>query len=84
MREARHKNPHIQRAIGLLGRQTSLAAALGVAQQTVSKLLYEEISVSAEVASRLDQISNGEISKSELRPDLWPPAPSPEQQGAVS
>jgi hypothetical protein len=24
------------------------------------------------------------IPRHELRPDLWPPAPSPEQQGAVS
>lgn len=53
------------------GRQEDLAAAMGVAQQTVSKLLYGEIPVSSEHAVAIHRATSGAVSGSALRPDLW-------------
>jgi DNA-binding transcriptional regulator YdaS (Cro superfamily) len=68
-------HPLIARAIALVGgRQTYLAERLGRPQQYVSKLLNREVPISAETAAAIDRITDGEVSKSQLRPDLWPPA----------
>ena len=52
-------------------RQEDLAAAMGVAQQTVSRLLRGEISVSPEQAIAIHRATNGAVPGSALRPDLW-------------
>jgi DNA-binding transcriptional regulator YdaS (Cro superfamily) len=65
------KNPLIERAIEILGRQSDLALAIECAQQTVSKLLNNEIRVSAEQAVAIHRATNGRVSKRQLRPDLW-------------
>ena len=63
----------IERAIQSVpgGRQEDLAAAMGVAQQTVSKLLYGEIPVSSEHAVAIHRATHGVVPGSALRPDLW-------------
>jgi DNA-binding transcriptional regulator YdaS (Cro superfamily) len=52
-------------------RQGDLAAAMGVAQQTVSKLLRGEIPVSPEHAMAIHRATRGAVPGSALRPDLW-------------
>lgn len=53
------------------GRQEDLASGMGVAQQTVSKLLYGEIPVSADHAIAIHRATAGAVPGSALRPDLW-------------
>jgi DNA-binding transcriptional regulator YdaS (Cro superfamily) len=53
------------------GRQEDLATAMGVAQQTVSKLLYGEVPVSSEHAVAIHRATAGAVPGSALRPDLW-------------
>src|SRR5882724_1078150 len=52
-------------------RQEDLAAAMGVVQQTVSKLLRGEIPVSPEYAIAIHRATRGAVPGSALRPDLW-------------
>ena len=66
-------HPLIERAIATLGgSQSKLAEAIGVSQQQVSKLLRKDQGISAEVALAIHTATDGAVSKSELRPDLWP------------
>jgi DNA-binding transcriptional regulator YdaS (Cro superfamily) len=53
------------------GRQEDLAAAMGVAQQTVSKLLRGEVPVSPQQAIAIHRATRGAVPGSALRPDLW-------------
>jgi len=53
------------------GRQEDLAAAMGVAQQTVSKLLRGEVPVSPQQAIAIHRATKGAVPGSALRPDLW-------------
>ena len=52
-------------------RQEDLAAAIGVAQQTVSKLSRAEMPVSPEHAIAIHRATAGAVPGSALRPDLW-------------
>ena len=52
-------------------RQEDLATAMGVAQQTVSKLSRGEIPVSPEHAIAIHRATRGAVPGSALRPDLW-------------
>lgn len=65
------KHPLIEKAVQCVGRQADLAQRMGVAQQTVSKLLRGEIRCSAEQAIAIDLATDGVVSAAALRPDLW-------------
>lgn len=65
------RNSHIERAIRACGRQQDLAERAGCAQQTISKYLNGEIRVSAEHAVAIERATQGAVTRSELRPDLW-------------
>ena len=52
-------------------RQEDLAAAIGVTQQTVSKLSRGEIPVSPQQAIAIHRATAGAVPGSALRPDLW-------------
>ena len=65
------KNPLIEEAIRIKGRQSDLARAIGCAQQTISKLLNGEIRVSAEQAVAIHKATRGAVPKYSLRPDLF-------------
>lgn len=83
----RSKVELIEKAIEAVpgGRQEDLAAAMGVAQQTVSKLLYGEIPVSGDHAIAIHRATNGTVAGSALRPDLWAkPEHVPGQMAAAS
>lgn len=65
------RNPHIERAVKICGRQQDLAEKAGCAQQTISKYLNGEIRVSAEHAVAIEQATERGVGRHELRPDLW-------------
>jgi DNA-binding transcriptional regulator YdaS (Cro superfamily) len=52
-------------------RQQDLAAAMGVSQQTVSRLARGEMPVSPEHAIAIHRATRGAVPGSALRPDLW-------------
>jgi len=64
-------HPHIAEAICQVGSQAELARRCGCAQQTISKILHREISVSPEIAKKIDLATDGNVPRWKLRPDLW-------------
>lgn len=77
-------NPDIQAAIEIVGTQRKLAEAIGVRQQTISKLLLgRRVRVSAEIAAGIHSATSGAVPKWKLRPDLFE-VPSAASHGAVS
>ena len=65
-------NPDISAAIEIVGSQAKLADAIGVRQQTISKLLLGQRSkVSAEIAVGIHNATAGRVPKWQLRPDLF-------------
>lgn len=62
----------LRRAIGKLGSQNRLAEAMGCSQAKISWLLLTAKDLSAEDALAVDRATDGEVSASELRPDIWP------------
>lgn len=60
-------------AIQFAGSEAKLAALAGVSQPAINKA-KQAGRVSAELAAAIDRVTNGAVSKSDLRPDLWPPA----------
>lgn len=62
----------IERASGLLGSQNRLAEAMGCSQSKISWLIKIATAISAEDALAVDRATNGVVSASTLRPDLWP------------
>jgi DNA-binding transcriptional regulator YdaS (Cro superfamily) len=65
-------NPDISAAIEIVGSQQKLADAIGVRQQTISKLLLGQRSkISAEIAAGIHTATNGQIPKWKIRPDLF-------------
>lgn len=73
--------PHVEKAIGLYGSQAKLAAEMGCSQQYISWLLKDADQVSAEMAVAFERVTSGQVSRSDLRPDLFP-APVTEKAGA--
>lgn len=72
------ENPFIRAAIDIRGSQAKLADAIGVRQQTISKLLLgQREKISGEIAVGLHQATDGQVPKWKVRPDLFD-APSVE------
>ncbi|MGA2491876.1 MAG: YdaS family helix-turn-helix protein [Roseiarcus sp.] len=61
----------IGRAVSLLGSEAKLAAAAGVAQATINEAKHTG-TVGPKLAMGVDRATGGRISRSDLRPDLWP------------
>ena len=65
-------NPLVAEAIALAGNSESkLAAAAGCSQVAINKAKKAK-RVSAEMAVRIEQATDGKIPRWRLRPDLWP------------
>lgn len=68
---------HVREAVRLVGSQHALAEAIkrqgfGCSQSKISWLLISAENISAEDALAIDRATSGKVSKSTLRPDLWP------------
>ena len=75
---------HFQRAVDLLGSHQALADAITrlnlngqtITRQGVTRLLTKEgwgtKQIDASLALAVDAVTNGEVAKHDLRPDLWP------------
>ena len=62
---------HIERAIEVHGSQVKLANAIGCSQQYISWLLSEAKQISVEKALQVEKATGGEITRHDLRPDVF-------------
>lgn len=65
------KRSLIEAAIAKFGTETKLAEAAGVSQPTINEAKRSG-RVGHRLAAAIDQATEGEISKHDLRPDIWP------------
>lgn len=75
----------IKEAIGIAGSEAKLGRLTGFSQVAINKAKARG-HVSPEMAMRIETATGGKISKSTLRPDLWPDSPSsiPEADAAAA
>lgn len=66
---------HLQRAIEHLGSQPVLAREIGCSQSKISWLLQKAEKIDAEDAVAIERATGGQVTKNQLRPDLWPSEP---------
>jgi DNA-binding transcriptional regulator YdaS (Cro superfamily) len=64
------KDSVLAQAIAKVGSQELFAARIGVSQQAVSKMLRRGV-IPAEYVVLAEQATDGEITRQELRPDLF-------------
>jgi len=62
----------IQKATDILGGQKALADAIGVKQQHVWNWLNRDKRLQAEHVLNIERATNGQITRHQLRPDLYP------------
>lgn len=63
--------PHIERAVSIKGSQAKLAKDMGCSQQYISWLLKDADRISANMAVAVERATDGEVSRADLRPDLF-------------
>lgn len=71
---------HLQRAIEFFGSQPVLAREIGCSQSKISWLLQKAEKIDAEDALAIERATaeappDKRVTKSQLRPDLWPSEP---------
>lgn len=59
------------RAVEIVGGQEALAKEIGKSQQYVSFLINEAKAIKAEIAISIDRATAGQVSKAQLRPDIF-------------
>lgn len=62
---------HLQRAVDHAGSQYELAKRMGCSQAKVSWLLVSAEQIKAEDAVAIEAATDGQVSKQDLRPDLF-------------
>lgn len=70
---------HVERAVEIKGSQAKLAADMGCSQQYISWLLKEADQISAEQSIACERATDGQVTRWDLRPDLFGPKPTPER-----
>lgn len=63
---------YVEEAVAKFGSQRKLAIAAGVAQPTIHKAIKTG-RVGVRLAQGIHHATRGQITKTMLRPDLWPP-----------
>ncbi len=69
----------IQIAVDHFGSQAALAEEMGCSQQQISYLMKAK-SISAEMALKLHEATDGKVSKYQLRPDIFDANRRPRQE----
>jgi len=67
---------HLRRAIDLVGGQSALARAINSKQQNIWFWLHKSRRVPAEFVLPIEQTTQGQVTRSQLRPDIYPECPS--------
>ena len=63
----------LERAVLAVGSQAALAKAIGVKPQHIWNWLNRDRRVPAEQVLPIERATSGSVSRSDLRPDLYPP-----------
>ena len=66
----------LQRAVAIAGSQTELARRIGLKQAHVWNWLNKARRVPGEAVLAIEAATDGKVTRTELRPDLYPPDPS--------
>lgn len=66
----------LERAIGMAGSQAELARRIGKKQAHVWNWLHRDKRVPADMVLKIESATGGEVSRHELRPDLYPLEPA--------
>jgi len=64
----------IVKAVNFFGNQNRMAKALGVSRQSVTFWVNGKAKISPVNVLKINKITRGAISPSELRPDIYPPS----------
>lgn len=62
--------PHLLRAVQIAGGQNALARKAGCSQTSIYKLVHTALSISGEMALRIERATAGKVTVADLRPDL--------------
>jgi DNA-binding transcriptional regulator YdaS (Cro superfamily) len=62
----------LNKAIKYFGSRRAFAQAIGVTPMAISYWVQRKRNVTAERALEIEKATNGAVSRSDLRPDLWP------------
>ncbi len=68
----------LKRAVALVGGLTALARGLGISPQAISQ--WRQVPAARVLA--VERETGGAVTRSELRPDLYPPGETPQRQNA--
>ena len=66
------KNLNIEKAILIIGTQKKMGEAIGVSQAAVQKWLHGLNPVSPKFVLPIEKATKGQITRHELRPDIYP------------
>lgn len=66
----------IQEACKVVGSQAALAELLDVSENAVSKWVSGRMRITAERAVQIEQATDGQVTRYEIRPDVFGPAPA--------
>lgn len=69
-------NAALERAIEVVGTQAALARAIGVKPQHIWNWLNRDENVPAEQVLAIEAAAAGKVTRHDLRPDIFGPAPS--------
>lgn len=72
----------LERAIEAAGSQAELARRIGKKQAHIWNWLNRDKCVPAEVAIPIEQATEGKVTRHDLRPDIFGPAPKPARKVA--
>ncbi len=59
-------------AIKYFGSQLGIERAIGIRQSSISYRVVRDLPIPAEWALLMEAASDGELTRTDLRPDLWP------------
>lgn len=62
----------LQKAKEILGSEAALAELLGVTQPTINYAFKKKGRAQAEWCLPIEEATNGQVTRHDLRPDLWP------------
>jgi DNA-binding transcriptional regulator YdaS (Cro superfamily) len=68
--------PHVRRAVELVGGQSELARRIGMSQPSVHDLCHRTKRMQADIALKIEAATDGQVSRSDLLPSVWPPGES--------
>lgn len=66
-------NHHLMRAVGLLGGEIKAAERLGTTRQAVRNWMVGYRMISHKNALKIEAETDGEVTRENLRPDIYPP-----------